>query len=121
MVGFVMAAYQNVTPVQIAQAALTTSYVTLYTVPTNATTPTRTYLKQIDVCNTTGGALTFYVSIVPASGTAGTANALFYGQSVAANSTFSYAGVQVLLTNSTVQAKASNTGLTITISGGEAV
>ena len=54
-----MANYQNVTPVQMAQAALTTSYATLYTVPTNPTTPTRTYMKQIDVCNTTGGAVTF--------------------------------------------------------------
>ena len=37
-----MAAYQNVTPVQLSQASLTTSYVTLYTVPSNPTTPTRT-------------------------------------------------------------------------------
>jgi len=116
-----MANYQNVTPVQIAQAALTTSYATLYTVPTNATTPTRTYLKQIDVCNTTGSAVTFNLHIVPTGGTAGTSNALFYTQNVAANTTFSYAGVQVLPTNSFISAKASTTGLTVTISGGEAV
>jgi hypothetical protein len=116
-----MSNYQNVTPVQIAQAALTTSYATLYTVPTNATTPTRTYMKQIDVCNTTGGALTFNLHIVPTGGSVGTGNALFYTQNVAANTTFSYAGVQVLPTSATIQVKASNTGLTITISGGEAV
>jgi hypothetical protein len=116
-----MSNYQNVTPIQMAQAALTTSYATLYTVPTNATTPSRTYLKQIDVCNTTAGALTFYVSIIPSGGTAGTANALFYGQSVAANSIYSYSGVQILPTSSFIQAKGSATGLTITISGGEAV
>ena len=116
-----MANYQNVTPIQIAQAALTTSYVTLYTVPANATTPTRTYLKQIDVCNTTGSAATFNLHIVPVTFSAGTQNALFYAQTVAANSTFSYAGVQVLPTSSFISAKASATGLTITISGGEAV
>ena len=116
-----MAAYQNVTPVQIAQAALTTSYVTLYTVPTNITTPTRTYMKQIDVCNTTGSAVTFNLHIVPTGGTAGTGNALFYVQNVAANSTYSYSGVQVLPTSSFLSAKASTAGLTITISGGEAV
>jgi len=116
-----MAAYQNVTPVQIAQAALTTSYATLYTVPTNITTPTRTYMKQIDVCNTTGSAVTFNLHIVPTGGTAGTGNALFYVQNVAANSTFSYSGVQVLPTSSFLSAKASTAGLTITISGGEAV
>ena len=116
-----MSAYQNVTPNQLAQAALTTSYATLYTAPTNLTTPTRTYVKQIDVCNTTGGALTFNLHIVPATFSAGTTNALFYGQTVAANSTFSYSGVQVLPTASTIQAKASATGLNIFISGGEAV
>jgi len=116
-----MAAYQNVTPVQIAQAALTTSYATLYTVPTNITTPTRTYMKQIDVCNTTGSAVTFNLHIVPTGGTANTGNALFYVQNVAANSTFSYSGVQVLPTSSFLSAKASTAGLTITISGGEAV
>ena len=99
-----MAAYQNVTPVQIAQAALTTSYATLYTVPTNNTTPTRTYLKQIDVCNTTGGALTFNLHIVLATFSAGTQNALFYAQTVAANSTFYNAGVQVLPTSSFISA-----------------
>ena len=113
-----MANYQNVTPIQIAQAALTTSYVTLYTVPT---TPTRTYMKQIDVCNTTGSAATFNLHIVPVTFSAGTQNALFYAQTVAANSTFSYAGVQVLPTSSFISAKASATGLTVTISGGEAV
>ena len=116
-----MSTYQNVTPLQIAQAALTTSYATLYTAPTNATTPTRTYVKQIDVCNTTGGALTLNMHIVPATFSAGTQNAIFYGQTVAANSTFSYSGVQVMQTLSFISAKASNTGLTITISGGEAV
>jgi len=116
-----MANYQNVTPVQITQAALTTSYATLYTVPTNPTTPTRTYLKQIDVCNTTGSAITFNLHIVPSSGSAGTGNALFYTQNVPANTTYSYAGVQVLPTSSFISAKASATGLTVTISGGEAV
>jgi hypothetical protein len=116
-----MANYQNVTPNLLAQAAITTSYTTIYTVPTNPTTPTRTYMKQIDVCNTTGSPITFNLHIVQATFSEGTQNALFYGQSVNANSTFSYSGVQVLPTLSTIQVKASGAGLTITISGGEAV
>jgi hypothetical protein len=116
-----MAAYQNVTPVQLSQASLTTSYVTLYTVPSNPTTPTRTYMKQIDVCNTTSGAITFNLHIVPATFSETTGNAFIYVQSVAANSTFSYSGVQVLPTASFLRAKASTTGLNIFISGGEAV
>ena len=31
-------AYNNITPLQIAQAAMTTSYVTVYTVPANTRT-----------------------------------------------------------------------------------
>ena len=116
-----MANYQNVTPLQLAQAALTTSYATLYTAPTNATTPTRTYLKQVDVCNTTGATITFNLHIVPATFSAGTQNALFYEQDVLKNTTFSYVGVQILPTSSFISAKAASTGLTITISGGEAV
>ena len=116
-----MANYQNVTPNLLSQAAITTSYTTIYTVPTNPTTPTRTYMKQIDVCNTTNAAITFNLHIVQATFSAGTSNALFYGQSVPANTTFSYTGVQVLPTLATIQVKAATTGLTVTISGGEAV
>lgn len=110
-------AYNNVTPLRIAQAAITTSYVSIYTAPTN----TRTYVKDINVCNTSGGALTVYISLVPDGGTAGTSNALFYNFSIAANTTYQWSGVQILDAGETIQVKASNTGLTITISGGEAV
>lgn len=112
-----MSNYQNVTPNLLGQAAVVTSYTIIYTVPVN----TRTYVKQIDICNTTNGAITVFVSLVPNGGTAGTSNALYYGQSVAANTTLSYTGVQVLLPGATIQVKGSTTGLTITASGGEAV
>jgi hypothetical protein len=112
-----MANYQNTTPAFLGQTAVTTSYTTLYTSPANA----RTYLKQLDICNTTNGALTIYVSLVPNAGTAGSGNALYYGQSVAANTTFSYSGLQILLPGASIQVKASATGLTITASGAEAI
>jgi len=112
-----MSNYQNVTPNTLGQAAVGTSYTTLYTVPAS----TRTYLKQIDICNTTNGAITIFVSLVPNAGTAGSSNALYYGQSIAANTTLSYTGVQVLLPGATIQVKAGSAGLTITASGGEAV
>jgi hypothetical protein len=112
-----MSNYQNVFPNQLGQLAVTTSYVTLYTVPSN----TRTYLKQIDICNTTSGAITIFISLVPSAGTAGASNALYFGQSVPANTTLSYTGVQVLLSGVTIQIKGGSTGLTVTASGGEAV
>ena len=112
-----MSNYQNVTPNQLAQSALTTSYVTIYTVPAS----TRTYLKDMDICNTTSGALNVFVSVVPNGGTSGTSNAIFYTTPVPAYSTVQWSGTQVMLPGVTIQAKGSGSGLTITVSGGEAV
>jgi hypothetical protein len=112
-----MSNYQNVTPNQLGQAALTTSYATIYTVPAN----TRTYLKDMDICNTTAGSLNVFVSVVASSGTAGTANSIFYTTLVPAYSTLQWSGTQVMLPGVTLQAKGSGTGLTLTVSGGEAV
>jgi hypothetical protein len=112
-----MANYQIITPLQLGQAAITTSYASVYTVPAN----TRTYVKQIDICNTTASPITVYVSLVPSSGTAGTGNALFYNATLGGYSTLSWTGTQVLSAAGTLQAKASSVGCTITASGGEAV
>ena len=61
-------AFYNITPVKLGQAAMTASYVTIYTTPDN----TRTFVKDIDIVNTTGSAISIYVSLVPFGGTAGT-------------------------------------------------
>lgn len=110
-------AYNNITPKQLAQAAMTTSYATIYTVPTT----TRTYVKDIDVINTTGATIGIYISLVPSGGTAGTSNALFYNTPLPLNTIVQWAGSQILNEGDTIQVKASATGCTITISGGEAV
>lgn len=112
-------AYNNITPLQLAQAAMTTSYATIYTVP--STPATRTYVKDIDIMNTTAAAIDVYVSLVPSGGTAGTSNALFYQVSLPAYTIVQWAGSQIIDAGSTIQVKASNTGCTITISGGEAI
>lgn len=111
-----MANFQNIIGWQLGQAALTTSYATLYTVPANY----RTYIKQFDICNTTSGVITVYVSLVPSGGTAGTGNSIFYNTSVPAYSTLQWCGAQVIDAAGTFQAKASATGATVTITGGEA-
>ena len=110
-------AYNNITPLQIAQAAMTTSYTTVYTVPE----VTRTYVKDIDIMNTTAASINVFVSLVPDGGTAGTSNALIYQMAIPAYTMFQWAGTQIIDTASTIQVKASNTGCTINISGGEAV
>ena len=110
-------AYQNITGIQLGQAEITTGYTTIYTTPATS----RTYVKDINICNTTGISCTVTVCLVPSDGSAGTANAIFYEYDVAANDTFSWSGVQIMYHNDTIQVKASATGVTITISGGEAV
>jgi hypothetical protein len=76
-------------------------------------------VKSIDVCNTTTGALTISVYLVPHGATAAAANALFYTVSIAASGTYSWRGTQVLVAGGFIQAIASGTGLTINIAGGE--
>ena len=115
--GFSVANYQTITPKQLGQAAITTSYATIYTCPTN----TKTYVKEFDIINTTSAIIYIYVSLVPVSGTAGTSNALFYNNALPANTTMQWTGTQILETGQTLQVKASATGCTITASGGEAV
>jgi len=110
-------AFQNITAnVLIPATAVTNAFVTLYTTPTL----TRTLLKSIDVCNTTAGALTVFISLVASAGTAGTANALYSGYTIAANTTLSWRGLQVLVAGTFISVKSTTTGLTITASGGEA-
>lgn len=109
-------AYQTVTPNQLGQAAIGVGVSTLYTVGG----ATRTFLKDMDICNTTAVAILVSIFLVPAAGTAGTSNALMYNASVPANSTLQWSGSQVLLTGATIQVQGSAAGLTITASGGEA-
>jgi hypothetical protein len=112
-----MANYQIITPLQLGQSAITTSYAAVYTVPAS----TRTYIKQLDICNTTASPINVYVSLVQSGGTAGTGNALFYNASLDGYSTVSWTGTQILSAAGTIQVKASAVGCTITASGGEAV
>lgn len=108
--------FQNIIGTQLGQGAITTAYTVFYKVPTS----TRTYIKQFDICNTTAAAITVYVSFVPVSGTADTTNAIFYNTTIPAYSTLQWCGAQVINASGTIQAKASATGCTITITGGEA-
>lgn len=110
-------AYQNITPKKLGQGGITGAVTTLYTVPAS----TRTLVKDIDVVNTTAGALTIDIYLVPSGGSAGTTNALFYGYSINANSNLQWTGTQIMDAGDTIQIKASGVGCTIHASGGEAV
>lgn len=109
-------AFQNVIGNRLAQAQTTTSYVTIYTTPL----ATRTYVKNIDICNTTSGSLRFYVHLIPKDDTAGAGNALFYNAPINANTTVQWTGSEILTPGDLIQIKGSAAGISVTITGGEA-
>lgn len=110
-------AFQNITPVKLGQAAITTGVTTLYTVPAS----TRTLLKEFSIANTTGSPINVRVFLVPSAGTAGTGNAFLYDVPVPNANALQYNGVQVMNAGETIQIQAAGTGLTITASGAEAI
>lgn len=112
-----MANFQNITGKKLAQAALTTSYVAIYTTLVNS----RIYVKSIDIVNTTGSTKHIYVSLVPSGGSAGTSNAIFYNTLLPAYTTVQWTGAQIINEGDTIEAKADATGCTINVTGGEAV
>jgi hypothetical protein len=97
----------------LGQTAVTTSATTLYTVPSSS----RTYIETIDVVNTNASVTTFDIYLVPSGGTASTANALFYQQSLNGKQNLQWTGLQVINAAYTIQVKASATGINIAISG----
>jgi hypothetical protein len=95
-------------------AANSVGFATLYIVPSTQ----QMTITDIEICNTSNTAATFYVSFVPSGGTAGANNALFYAAPISANTTVQWTGTQVLAASSTVQGYASSNAVTIMISGG---
>ena len=112
-----MANFQNITAIRLGQAALTATITAIYRTPAL----TRTYIKQIDIANTTTGSLDVNVHLVPTGSSVGTANAILYTVAVAAHTTYQWRGVQIMNAGDTLQAKGSASGLTLTASGGIAV
>jgi hypothetical protein len=110
-------AFNDITPTKLGQAAITTGVTTLYTVPAS----TRSFVKNLDIVNTSAGALTYRVFLVPSAGTAGTSNALFYDFPIDTKENIQWTGTQILNAGDTIQIQASGTGITITASGAEAV
>lgn len=105
---------------KLAQGAIATGTGTLaYTVPTTPKTVYVTTVKIIDITNTTVGALTVRIHLVPVGVAVGATNALVYDLSVAANTKSSVLsqGDHVLNTGDFIQCIASGAGLVMNISG----
>lgn len=97
---------------KLCQAPLTTSAQALYAAPANNS---QTTVEDIEICNTTAGALTCNVHI--GSGSASTSNAILYGTPVPANTTMQWTGSVAMNPGDIIQALGSAAGLTITVSG----
>lgn len=110
-------AFYDITPIRLGQAVMSNSYATVYTAPAD----TRTFVKDIDIVNTSNATAYIYVSLVN-SGNAAANNAIFYNNAIPAYTTMQWCGAQILNGGGTIQVKATPTNAcTITISGGEAV
>lgn len=107
-------AFQSIVGARLIQAALTASYVSIYTAPTGS----RVYVKDIDICNTTSGTLRFYVHLVPQGSTPDASNALFYNVPINGTTTVQWTGSQILNAGDSIQVKGSATGCAISITGG---
>ena len=100
--------------------ALTNANQTIYTCGAISNTGKLGLVKSIDVTNTTVGAITVSIFLVPPGGTAAATNALYFGTSVAANSILSWRGTQILAAGGKIVAVSSAaSGLTINAAGGE--
>jgi hypothetical protein len=101
------------TPKRLAQSAIGTTSTTLYTAQPDG----KTAILDTQICNTTSAAKTVRLCI----GSISAATALLYELSIAPNSIMQIDGFQILNANEVLVATASDTGLTITISGLERV
>jgi hypothetical protein len=109
-----MAAFQIVTPAKFCQIAIGMTITPGYTVPNLMVT----YLKDIDIPNTTGAAI--LVTVYIGNGSTG-ANVLIPNVTIPANSIFQWTGTQILNTGDMIQAVASGLGCNLIASGATAV
>lgn len=101
---------------KLAQGAIGTGAGTLlYTVPTGI----RTEVLDICIANTTAGALTITLHLVPVGIAVGTSNAMFSSVSIPANTTVHWSGIQCLNAGDFIQGIGSAAGLTLNITGDE--
>jgi hypothetical protein len=111
-------AFQNITGTKLAQFSTATALTaTVFTCPAN----NRTYVKDIDVCNTTAGSATASVYLVPSGVAYGTINALFYNVVIPAYSVFQWTGSQIINPGDFIQVQGSISGLVFNVTGGLAV
>lgn len=106
-------AFTTIQYLRLVQVAIATAQTTQYTTPASR----QDVIKDMEVCNTTGAAITVTVNVVPTGGSAGTSNAVFFQMSIPANQTLHWTGTIVMNAGDFISTAASATGLTLTVSG----
>jgi hypothetical protein len=105
--------FTTVQYIKLVQVAIATATTTQYTTPGAR----QDVIKDYEICNTTGTAITVSLYVVPTGNSAGTANAILLSASIPANQTFHWTGTIVMNAGDFISTAASATGLTITVSG----
>jgi hypothetical protein len=99
---------------------LTTSVATYYTAPAKTTT----LIKKVTATNTSGGAVSLTLYLVPSAGSSGDASTITDAKAIGAGATYEAyeAENQVLMPGDSIQALAdANTSVTLMVSGIEIV
>ena len=114
-------AFDVISPAKLGQGSIGTSVSTFYSTPVI----TRTLVKDMDICNTTTEDINVTVYLVPSGDSPGDENVLLSNIKVKADvkwgGIFQWSGIQVLESGGTIQAIATAVGLTMNVSGGEAI
>ena len=112
-----MGQYQNIVGKKLGNANMTASYTTLYTVPSL----TRTYVKDINICNVTANKHKAYVHLVPSGGTPDITNAIVYNFRIDGGAIYNWRGLAIIDEGGTIQVKADTVDkLCVYISGADA-
>lgn len=106
-------AFTTVQYIKLFQAALATAATTQYTTPASR----QDVIKDYELCNTTGAAITVTLNVVPNGGSAGTANQVLSSASVPANQTLHWTGTIVMNAGDFISTATSAVGVTATFSG----
>ena len=112
-------AFDVITPIVMGrgQAAIAPTLTTFRTTPAD----TRDMVKTIDVANNGAGQAYVDLFLVPFGVVASDDNILLPNIKIPRNAVFQWAGVQILNAGSTIQARSSIAGVSIHVSGGEAI
>jgi hypothetical protein len=112
-----MGQYQNIVGKKLGSTNATASYTTLYTVPLL----TRTYVKDINICNVTANKHQAYVHLVPSGGTPDITNAIVYNFGIDGGTIYNWRGLAIMNEGDTIQVKSDTADrLCIYISGADA-